>query len=613
MKIALVSMAALAAVSSCAAEVCPLAMDAERPFAYAYDDAKVQAGYRAWLKAKYGDVGALNGAWHTEYASFDAVKPAKREESVGRAALADPFARAKAAANFIDFRTYRAEAQAAGLAARVKALRAAGERRTVVSRFANADLFDVMASERSPTDVEELVVSGLVDRATCVGYETRGTDDRVGLEYDLVSAFGREARAIAVFKSERHTFDADLADRSAWTAIGKGAKDWIDAVDPGSAACRDFAALKPVLSGMRRQAAVRPVGLYYSRTANAMQARSYGSTTDCGPDSIYRVYELLRANGYAVTFVTDRQILDAKAPGLGRIGALFMVDAAYVPSNVFAKVKGWVRAGGTLFADAQPGIYDEHGYSQSLFFPLLGITPVVRKKVDAKAAENLQFGYSCYAFDVVNPDGLHTTQCEMFFQHDSTHPVITKTGKIMFSSFASQNNQLTNGQVIVMNQNGGGWQSVGVSVRREGQGNAYYMGAYLGGAFGSGCSQYEWRDDHAEDSPYRLLDAILEHARQQKVATTDLPPYVARRFRFEQPLVDAKGRFALNVENYTFLPSGSFNVRWRLGWSLRPPKKLTAHLKGGEEVPLEFAYDAKTRELAFRMPSFKSYACVIGE
>ena len=94
---------------------------------------------------------------------------------------------------------YAAEAQADGLAARVKALRAVGERRTVVSRFANSDLFDVMASERSPTDVEELVVSGLVDRATCVGYETRGTGDRVGLEYDLVSAFGREARAVGVF------------------------------------------------------------------------------------------------------------------------------------------------------------------------------------------------------------------------------------------------------------------------------------------------------------------------------------------------------------------------------------------------------------------------------
>ena len=49
MKIALVSMAALAAVSSGAAEVGPLVMDAEKPFAYAYDDAKAQAGYRAWL------------------------------------------------------------------------------------------------------------------------------------------------------------------------------------------------------------------------------------------------------------------------------------------------------------------------------------------------------------------------------------------------------------------------------------------------------------------------------------------------------------------------------------------------------------------------------------
>lgn len=587
-------------------------MDAEKPFGYGYADAKVVAGYRAWLKAKYGDVKVLNDAWHTEYASFDAVKPATRESCVGKGQIEDPFARAKAAANFIDFRAYRAEAQAADVAARVKALRDGGEKRTVVSRFANADLNDVMASEQSPTDVEELVVSGLVDRVTAIGYETRGADDRVGLEYDLVSAFAREQKPVVAFKSERSTYDADLADRSAWTAIGKGAKDFVDTVDPESAAAKDFAALKPVLAGLKRQHMVRPVGIYYSRTANAMQVRGYGSRTDCGPDSVYRVYELIRANGYPVTFVTDRQILDPKQPGLNRVGALFLVDAAYVPSNVFAKVKGWVRAGNTLFADAQPGIYDEHGYSQSLFFPLLGISPRARKKVDAKAAENLQFGYSCYAFDVVNPDGLHTTQCEMFFQHDSTHPVIAKTGKLMLSTFACQNNQLTNGQIIVMNQNWGGWQTVGVSVRKEGQGNAYYMGAYLGGAFGSGCSQYEWRDAHAEDSPYRLVDAILEYGKLQPVAKTDLPPYEARKLRFESPLVGAGGKFALCAENYSFLPSGDFNVRWQLG-NLRAPKTLTAHLKGGETKPLEFVYDKKTHELVFTMPSFKSYVCVIGE
>ena len=594
-----------------------LVLAAEKPFGYGYGDTQVQAGYRAWLKAKYGEVKALNAAWHTDYASFDAIRPATRESCVGRVQIEEPYARAKAAANYIDFRAYRAEAQAAELAARVKALRDAGEKRTVVTRFANADLTDAMASEKSPTDVERLVVSGLVDRVTAIGYETRGADDRVGLEYDLVSSFARDAKPVVTFKSERHTFDADLADRSAWTAIGKGAKDFVDAVDPDSAAAKDFAALKPFLATLKRSHAVRPVGLYYSRTANAMQPRSYGSTTDCGPDSIYRVYELVRANGYPVVFVTDEQILDARDPALPRLGAFFMIDAAYMPSNVCAAVEAWTKRGGTLFADAQPAIYDEHGYSQSPLFPVFGIRQRPRKKVDSKAAENLQFGYSCYAFDVINPDGLHTTQCEMFFQYDSTHPVIARTGKMMLSTFGCQNNHCTNGQIIVMNQNWSGNASAGVSARRFGQGNAYYMGAYLGGAYGAACSQYEWRDDHSEDSPYRLVDAILACAKMAPVATTDLPPYEARQLRFESPLVGPGGVFALNAVNYSALPSGKFTVRWLMAPGQKVPKRLTARLKGGETRELKFevakAAGSFARELVFEMPSFRSYVCVIGE
>lgn len=468
---------------------------------------------------------------------------------------------------------------------------------------------NAVARGRALRDVEAALAA---DTNSCVRYAAWGSDDRVGAEYDQLDALADGAKGFVAVRRVRHAYDETLAARTAWTAIGKGARSWIDEVDPDAGYLRDVAAVSNFLSRARRRIASKPVGIYYSHVVNTHQVRSYGSRVDCGPDNLFRVYELIRGNGYPVTFVTDRQILDAKSPRLNGLAALFMIDAPLVPSNVAARIEGWVRGGGALFADAQCAIYDENENPQYTLFPVFGTSPRERKKVADDAAEKLQFGYSCYAFDVINPAGLHQTQCETFSQPDGTHPILKSLGKAMISSFGCGNNVLTNGQVILINQEWGGHRTVGTSANAYGRGTACYFGAYLGGAYGSACSQYEWRDDHSEDSPYRLIDAFLRYVKAQPVATNALPRYLSYRLRFESPLVDDRGNSALPVENYSFRETGDFTAVWNMPSAARPPKRVFLLRAGGEALEeTAFSYNAQSRRLEVAMKSFGPYAMAI--
>lgn len=83
------------------------------------------------------------------------------------------------------------------------------------------------------------------------------------------------------------------------------------------------------------------------------------------------------------------------------------------------------------------------------------------------------------------------------------HPIAKATGKVMFSIMGYQEIKNVAGETILSENNGRpAWV-----IRNRGKGTSSYFAGYLGTAYGAGCSQYEWRDKHADDSPYRLLDA----------------------------------------------------------------------------------------------------------
>ena len=595
---------------------------------YDYGETSVQA-YRAWLEKRYGTLAKLNAVWHTDYKSFGEIVPAKRADCVGAQKLADPFKRAQATANFIDFRDFCSKEYARLIARRVKASLTDPEKRPIATQFANLDLNAVEWSGWRPLNDEDLFRIG-VKEADRYGYDVYAVDDWCGAEYDTLSAFGYDKKRMEVREGSTHTPDPDLAVRSYWTLIGKGLKgfshfmlqegnnhaefpkfgltNYDQTPRPKLAAYSDairaIRQIENVLAPARRQNASKPVAIYYSRTCNALQERSLGSLFDCGPDNVFRVYELIRGNGYPVTFVTDDQIREGDR--LSEMSALFFVDAKYIPTDVLEKVEDWVAKGGAVFADAQPGIYDGHGFPQDRFLKFLGIEPVAKKKVDSLAAEKNPFGYSAMSFDVVDADQLHKTQFEFFQQWDSTHPISRAAGKFMFSGFGYQNVDSVAGETIVMAHNG---KPAGV-LREHGKGTSFYFAGYLGSIYGGAATTYEWRDAHSDPSPYRFMDAYLAFVGAQKVATADLPQRVRTKMRFESPLVDARGNAVLSVTSYNDAPVGPFRVQWKLAPGVKAPRGVYVLRQGSRQLE-PVAFTLEKGQLGFEMPRFKNFAAVL--
>lgn len=600
----------------------------EQAGTYDYGETSVKA-YRKWLAATYGTIAALNKTWHTDYKSFDEINPAKRADCVGPAKLADAFRRAQATANFIDFRDFCSKEYAKIIARRVKAAATDPEGRPISTQFANLDLNAVEWSGWRPLNDEDLFRIGVKD-ADRYGYDVYAVDDWVGAEYDTFSAFGYDRKRMEVREGSTHTPDPDLAVRSYWTLIGKGIKGFSHfMLQEGnnhaefpkfgltnfdqtprpklaaySDAIRAVHQIENVLVEAHREHAVKPVAIYYSRTCNALQERSLGSLFDCGPDNVFRVYELIRGNGYPVTFVTDAQIRESAR--LDDVAALFFVDAKYIPTDVLEKVEGWVERGGAVFADFQPGIYDGHGFPQDRFLKFLGIEPIAAKKVDSLAAEKNPFGYSAMSFDVVEADALHKTQFEFFQQWDSTHPIAKALDKFMFSGFGYQQVKATAGETIVMAQSG----RPAAVVREHGKGSSCYFAGYLGSIYGGAATTYEWRDAHSDPSPYRFIDAWLAFAGAKKAATSDQPQRVRTKMRFESPLVDGRGNAILSMTSYNDDEVKPSRVSWTLSRGMKPPKRLYALAQGSRRLtPLDFTL--KDGAVAFAMHSFRDFAAVL--
>lgn len=600
----------------------------EQAGTYDYGETSVKA-YRAWLERRYGSIANLNETWRTAYKTFGEIVPAKRADCVGPQKLEDPFKRAQATANFIDFRDFCSKEYARLVARRVKAAGTDPEKRPIATQFANLDVNAVEWSGWRPLDDEDLFRIGVKD-ADRYGYDVYAVDDWVGAEYDTLSAFGNDEKRMEVREGSTHTPDPGLAVRSYWTLVGKGIKgfshfmlqegnshaefpkfgltNYDQTPRPKLAAYSDairaVRQIENVLADARRCHATKPVAIYYSRTCNALQERSLGSLFDCGPDNVFRVYELIRGNGYPVTFITDEQIREGKR--LNGMSALFFVDAKYIPTDVLEKVENWVEVGGAVFADNQPGIYDGHGFPQDRFLKFLGVEPVQKKKVDSLAAEKNPFGYSAMSFDVVDADQLHKTQFEFFQQWDSTHPIAKSLDKFMFSGFGYQQVAATAGETIVMAHNG---KPAGI-LRNHGKGSSFYLAGYLGSIYGGAATTYEWRDAHSDPSPYRFMESYLAFVGARKAATADLPLRVRAKTRFESPLVDGCGNAILSATSYNDAPVGPFAVAWRLAKEEKEPKAVFALAQGSRKL-VPVAFTVRDGELRFTMPRFENFAAVL--
>ncbi len=600
---------------------------------YDYGETSV-AEWRKWLERRYGTLEALNKAWHMEYASFGDIFPEYWWHIFGKEAYQDDLARRRAMANFIDFRAFCSECYATRIAQKTRAALALDpKRRHVTSNLSCNNISSVMWMQWRPLIFEDTAQITMAGSDT-IGYDNYGTDDLYGANYELFDCFGDGKLRPIVREGAIHAASPELQARSQWHNIAKGMQgmscfcvqeanvgelskfgmtDMFHGAAPRpkiAAFADNFRAihqLEYVISEAKRTRAVRPVAIYYSAICNVMMEKPYASIFDCGPDNFFRVYELLHANGYDVTFVTDRQIREG-GDWLKSLGAIVFVDATYIPLDVQEKVFDWVKNGGAILADAQSGSCDGHAFPTDVFTKFLGVRPVQQKKVDDMAAEKLAFGYSAYSFDVINRDELYKTACEVKDAPGGTHPISRRLDKTMFSALGYNEIRLEKGTQVLQENNGRPY----MVVRDEGKGKVAYFAGYLGTMFGAGCTKYEWADAHADDSPYRVLDAWAEWAGLEKAAVSDLPKQMSYGMRFESPLVDGAGNAMMGVVSQLRCDVPSFRVKYRMPANFKAPKMVLGSVNSTRRlVKLPFAWDAKTRMLTVRMCGFRCWGNIL--
>lgn len=597
---------------------------------YDYSETSIR-GYREFLKKMYGNIDKLNRTWHTAYRGFDEIVPSKFSDCIGKERIADPFKRAQATANFIDFRDYCSKTYASWVALKTKSILENDPlKRRVMSNLSANNISSVMWLQWRPLSYEDTcqITNRGVDY---VGYDNYGTDDLMGANFEAYDTFSDGTQKPILREGSTHAPDPYLISRTIWTLIGKGMhgfrafttqeswtgelqkfgmSDMFDDASPRPKLAaiadvyRSMHHLESLLTETVRKRVSKPVAIYYSSVCNTLQERPGASIFDPAPDNFQRVFEIIRGCGYPATFITDRQIREGKR--LNEIQAIFFIDAKYIPTDVVEKVQEWVRNGGHIVCDAQPGIYNGHGFPADSMIRFLGIEPVRRERVKSVEAEKLSFGYSAYSFDVVNQDELYQTACEWKNQYDSNHPIARQVGKLMFSGYGVQNVKCTAGEVLISQNNGGpAW-----IIREHGSkgGTSSYFGGYLGTIFGAGCTTYEWRDAHSDPSPYRFLDAYLSYIGAKKVAVSDLEPEVERAMRFESPLVDSKGNAVLPMISYNRHTLPEFKVCYPLPEGVREPRMVYAAVSGSRKiVPVKFRYDRSKHAISFVMPGFRSY------
>ena len=584
--------------------------------------------YRKFLAKNYGTIAKLNAAWHTAYGDFSEIEPEYWAHCCGPEAYKDDLKRRQAMANFIDFRDFCSKSYAELIALKTKAsLEADPKKRHVSSNLSCNNLSSVMWMRWRPLSFEDtarITMKG----SDMIGYDNYGTDDLNGANYELFDAFGDGKLRPMIREGSTHAPSPELFARSQFGLFSKGMRGMAcfcmqenglgELTKFGLENMHDDAAPRPKLAALsdnframnqlahvlgetKRTRAVKPVAIYYSSICNVLQEQPYASIFDCGPDNFFRVYELLHANGYAVTFVTDTHFRE-HPDWIDNCAAIFFVDATYIPSDVQDGIKAWVEKGGHVVVDAQGGSCDGHGFPTPSFTEWLGIQPVQQQKFDEnEAASKLAFGYSAYSFDVIQRDALYKTAVELKdATMNPTHPVARAAGKVMMSAMGYQDVRNVAGETILAENNGRpAWV-----IRKHGKGTSSYFAAYLGTAFGAGCTQYEWRDKHADNSPYRFLDAYLAYVGAKKIAVNDIAGDARYYVRHESPLTDARGNAAVGIvsQNPSSLPS--FRAKYLMPAGFKAPKTVLAARNATRElVSVPFAYDERTRELSLRLPS----------
>lgn len=578
-----------------------------------------QEAFRKWLAAKHGTIETLNGRWGTKYARFEEIVPAKSYEE-GRA-------------SWLEYREFNGNAYAESVARRITIVHETDpQRRPCLGANSNLDIAAPYFMAIRPNDWSEFIRVGLRDEKY-VSFDIYCADDDMGHSIDFLTSLAR-GRKLINQEFSNHVVDARIAARTYWMQVGKGVHGinlfnfqegehasypkWALLSRDGSPkeklaaysdAAQEVHRLEPLLMSATYTHAVKPVALYWSRIDLGLD-KPQDSWYGHGLDSPVHVYATLRSLGYAVRWITPRQITEGE---LEQVGALVMAGCNHIPQEAAQRIERWVHAGGAVIADSWPGAFDEYGRPQATLAPIFGVRPAVKKAAkegSLLAIQESRQGYGEVTDAASLREKVYEKVEETAQQPNATHPVAQAMGDFMLTGIALDRVECVGGKVISMTHRSPGWP--GFVVNDYGMGKSLYSALLLGTVYESAPVRYEWDTTHSGLSYGRLLDAFLRHACVTPGARTKgLTARVAAKVRVESPLVTPEGNVLIGLTSMNDDVVKPFDLEVALPAGARGPFLATFVVTGGSRRIERVAAVVAGSMLRVRMPSFDTHAMVV--
>jgi len=571
--------------------------------------------FRAWLRARHGDIATLNKRWNSKYQNFDEIEPAKSY--------------AENHASWLEFRQFSGEAYATSVGRRIPIIKALDPRHLpCLGANSNLDIAAPFFMAFRPNDFEELIRTGLKEEKY-IAFDIYCADDDMGSQIEFLTSLG-QGRKLINQEFSNHVTDPRIAARTYWTQVAKGIHGihlFMFQDSPGHASypkwglssndhtpklklaaysdeAQEVHRLEPLLMSATYTHAVKPVALYWSRIDLGLD-QPHDSWYGSGLNSPTHVYETLRGLGYPVRWITPRQIAEGELSG---VGALVLAGCNHVPQAAAKEIEAWVKGGGAVIADSWPGAFDEYGQPQTTLASIFGVLPATRKQTGSTLAlQQSTQGYGEVTDAAVVRENYYQKIDESAQQPGATHPVAKAMGDFMLVGYMLDPVECVSGQVISMTHGG---QPAYVA-NNYGKGKALYSAMLLGTVYEAAPTRYELDTTHSGLSYFRLLDAFLKYAGAQPgSAAGGLPPRVAVKLRVESPLVTPEGNILVGLTSMNDDAVKPFDLEVTLPAGSGPFTSVLVAMGGSRRLlPVKHTLNGTT--LRLRMPSFDTHATIL--